>query len=199
MTLADAVAVDVVGGRRLDGRVATYVAFLRAINLGARRKFDKASIVSVTGAAGFSDVATHINTGNVRLTTRLRSRERVRDVLEEAYLADRGFEVPVSVLTPEELRQALADGQQLLAEMPAGWDGRAYASLLRDEPTPDGIAALEALSTEDERAVVRGRVAHLAVRGYGTSRMTNAPVEKHLGTATNRALSVLEQVVAKWC
>ncbi len=179
--------------------MADYVAFLRAINLGARRTFDKTAIVAATEAAGFADVATYLNTGNVRLSTRLRSRERVRDVLEAAYLADRGFAVPVAVLTPEELRQAVADGHELAATMPEGWDGRAYASLLRDDPTPAGTAALEACSTAEERAVVRGRVAHLAVRGYGTSRMTNALVERHVGVATNRALSVVEQVVARWC
>lgn len=179
--------------------MADYVAFLRAVNLGARRKFDKAAIVAATEGSGCTGVATHINTGNVRLSTRLRSRERVRDVLEAAYLADRGFAVPVAVLTPEELRQAVVDGHELLASMPAGWDGRAYASLLRDEPAPAGVAALEARSTDDERALVRGRVAHLTVRGYGTSQMTNIAVERHVGVATNRALSVLEQVVGKWC
>ncbi len=116
--------------------MADYVAFLRAINLGATRKFAKAAIVATTEGAGFTDVATYINTGNVRFTTRLRSRERVRDVLEAAYLADRGFEVPVSVLTPEELRQAVVDGREVRATMPENWDGRAYASLLRDEPSP---------------------------------------------------------------
>ncbi len=179
--------------------VADYVAFLRAINLGATRKFAKSAIVAATEGAGFTDVATHINTGNVRLTTRLRSRERVRDVLEAAYLADRGFEVPVSVLTPQELRQAVVDGHEVRATMPEDWDGRAYASLLRDEPSPEVVAALEACSTDDERAVVRGRVAHLMVRGYGTSRMTNVVVERRIGVSTNRALTVVEQVAERWC
>lgn len=191
--------MDVSGVTDLDGPVADYVAFLRAINLGANRTFDKAAIVAATEAAGCTGVDTHINTGNVRLTTRLRSRERLRDVLEAAYLADRGFAVPVAVLTPEELRQAVVDGHEVAATMPEGWDGRAYASLFREEPTPEGAAALEACSTDDERAVVRGRVAHLMVRGYGTSRMTNATVERRAGVSTNRALSVVEQVVTKWC
>ena len=43
----------------------TYVAFLRAINLGPNRKFAKADIVAATEAAGGTDVETYINTGNV--------------------------------------------------------------------------------------------------------------------------------------
>ncbi|HEV2798078.1 MAG TPA: DUF1697 domain-containing protein, partial [Nocardioides sp.] len=42
----------------------TYVAFLRAINLGRTRKFPKDAIKAATEAAGGSDVETYINTGN---------------------------------------------------------------------------------------------------------------------------------------
>ena len=55
----------------------TYVAFLRAINLGPTRKFPKADIVAAVEAAGGEDVATYINTGNVRVTLPLRSRAKV--------------------------------------------------------------------------------------------------------------------------
>ncbi|WP_052327756.1 DUF1697 domain-containing protein [Serinicoccus marinus] len=72
--------------------MATHVAFLRAINLGARRQFPKDDILRVTEEAGFQSVATYINTGNVRLETRRRSRARIEARLEAAYLADRGFE-----------------------------------------------------------------------------------------------------------
>ena len=85
--------------------MATYVAFLRAINLGATRKFPKDDIVAATEAAGFEDVATHINTGNVRLSTTMRSRARIEAALEAAYLADRGFEVPTIVYAGSELRE----------------------------------------------------------------------------------------------
>lgn len=179
--------------------MATYVVFLRAINLGARRKFAKEAILAATAAAGFTDVATYINTGNVRISTRLGSRERVRDVLEAAYLADRGFEVPVSVTTPAELGQVMADARTVRALLPEDWDGRSYVSFLREEPTAGGVAALEALSTDDEVARLHGRAAHLLVRSYGTSRMTNVAVERHVGVATARALTVVEAIVERWC
>ncbi len=178
--------------------MTTYVAFLRAINLGRNRQFGKDAIVAATRAAGFDGVATHINTGNVRLETRMRSAERVRDALEAAYLADRGFAVPVSLATPADLPGVVTRSRELVAAMGQGWDGRGYVSFLREDPTPDGAAALEALSTDDEVARVEGRVVHLLVRSYGTSRMTNAAVERHVGVATARAMTVVEAIVAKW-
>ena len=175
------------------------MAFLRAINLGARRRFAMDDLVRVTTGAGFADVATHLATGNVRVATRLRSPGRVAEVLEAAYLDDRGFAVPVVVLAPDELRGIVADAAEVRRLLPGEWPGRSYVSLLREEPDAGGVAALEACSTEDELVRVRGRAAHLLVRGYGTSRLTNVAVERHVGVATNRALTVLDTLVGRWC
>ena len=71
--------------------MATYIGFLRAINLGATRKFPKASIIKAVEDAGFTEVATHINTGNVRFDTTLRSRAKIEAALEKAFEAEAGL------------------------------------------------------------------------------------------------------------
>lgn len=93
----------------------TYIAFLRAINLGKHRKFPKDPLRAAVERAGFTGVETHINTGNVRLTTTMRSRARVEEALERSFVADRGFEVPTIVFTPRELTELTARGVQLLS------------------------------------------------------------------------------------
>ena len=112
-----------------DAVMATYIAFLRAINLGAKRKFPKDAIKAVVEGAGFTDVETYINTGNVRLDSSLRSRAKIEGALEEAFLDDRGFEVPTIVFTQKELA-AIADEAASF-----GHDGKHYVSLLKDAPT----------------------------------------------------------------
>ena len=174
----------------------TYVAFLRAINLGATRKFPKADIVAAVESTGATDVATHINTGNVRLTTSLRSRARVEQVLERAFAADRGFEVPTIAFTPEEIARIAADAD----EIGDGHEGRHYVSLLKQEPTAEGRAALEAAAGDGERAVVRGRAVHLLLGpAYHTARLGNDAVERALGVATNRNVTVIRTLAGKWC
>lgn len=174
----------------------TYAAFLRAINLGATRTFPRADIVAAVEAAGGTDVATYINTGNVRLTTAVRSRARVEEALERAFRADRGFAVPTIVFTLPELRE-IADDVEELGE---GHDGRHYVSLLKDEPTAAGRRALEQAGSDGERAVVRGRAVHLLLRGpaYRTASLTNATVEKHVGVATNRNATVIRTLAERW-
>lgn len=171
----------------------TYIAFLRAINLGARRKFPKDAIRAAAEAAGFTDVETYINTGNVRLTSRLRSRARVEAALEEAFAGAAGFDVPTIVLTPAELVAIAAEAEAF------GHSGRHYVSLLKAEPTADAVRQVEERSTAEEVAKVGGRAVHLLLgENYHEARLTNAVVEKSLGVATNRNLTVIRALADRW-
>ena len=174
----------------------TYIAFLRAINLGANRKFAKGDIVKATEAAGFTDVATHINTGNVRFTTSLRSRAKIEAALEKAYAEQAGFEVPTIVFTQAELREIVADAEKVAG----GHGGTHYVSLLKEKPTAATAKTLEDLGDDRDFARVRGRAVHLLLTDqYHQGRLTNAEVEKALGVATNRNLRVIRALVEKWC
>jgi uncharacterized protein (DUF1697 family) len=172
--------------------VTTYIAFLRAINLGATRKFPKEAIVAATEAAGFTDVATHINTGNVRLETRMRSRARIEEALETAYLADRGFEVPTIVYTADELRGIVEDADGF------DHDGKHYVWLLKEAPSATLRTQLEALSTDGERVGLSDRAVHLMLDGGYLDATLLRPIEKRIGITTNRNVTVLRALVARW-
>ncbi|MFC4785297.1 DUF1697 domain-containing protein [Nocardioides sp. MAHUQ-72] len=175
--------------------MATYIAFLRAINLGAKRKFPKDAIRAAVEAAGGTRVETYINTGNVRLDSSMRSRARLEAALEQAFLEDRGFEVPTIVFTPTELREIAEDAKRFAD----GHDGRHYVSLLKEEPTAAAVAKLEAAGAAGEVARVGGRAVHLLLGAeYHTATLTNTIVEKHLGVATNRNLTVVATLAERW-
>ncbi len=173
----------------------THLAFLRAINLGARRKFSKDAIRTACEEAGFTDVETYINTGNVRVTSSLRSRAKVEAALEAAFVEAAGFEVPTIVFTPPELARIGADAEELNAERELA---RHYVLLLK-EPVADA-AAVEALSTDDHCAAVRGRACHLLLGpSYQAGGVDPLRVEKLIGIATNRNVNVVTTLVKKWC
>lgn len=177
--------------------MATYVAFLRAINLGARRKFPMAGLRACLEAAGLADVETYINTGNVRFGSRMRSTGRVAAFLEETFLADRGFEVPTVVFTPAELRAVYADAMAL--EQPVAGECRRYVTLLRDDPDATAAAAVDALSFEGEAARVIGRAVHVwLTNGVQGARLDNARLERALGVATTRDLKVIATLAERW-
>lgn len=173
--------------------MATYIAFLRAINLGATRKFPKADIVAAVEEAGGAEVETYINTGNVRFDHTLRSRAKIEAALEKAFLDSRGFEVPTIVFTPKELT-AIAEHAESF-----GHDGRHYVSLLKKAPTEAQVEKVHALGSADEVAKVGGRAVHLLLgANYHEAKLTNAAIEKHLGVATNRNLTVISALAEKW-
>ncbi len=173
----------------------THLAFLRAINLGAKRKFPKDAIKAACESAGFTDVETYINTGNVRVTSSLRSRAKVESALEDAFLDTAGFEVPTIVFTQKEFAEIGKDAEELYAERELA---RHYVLLLK-EPVKDA-AAVEALSTDDHRAVVRGRACHLLLgSSYEAGGVDPLRVEKLVGVATNRNHKVVTALAEKWC
>jgi uncharacterized protein (DUF1697 family) len=172
----------------------TYIAFLRAINIG-KRKFSKDAIVAACEAAGCTDVETYINTGNVRLTTPLRSRAKVEAALESAFEEAAGFDVATIVLTPAELRQIAVEASAIGKDH----SGLHYVSLLKEEPSASAVAKLDGAGKDGERAVVGGRAVHLLLgKDYHTAKLSNAVVEKHLGVATNRNLNVIRTLAEKW-
>jgi uncharacterized protein (DUF1697 family) len=178
--------------------VPTYLAFLRAINLGAKRVFPKDDIRRAVEGAVFEDVATHLNTGNVRFTSPMRSRERIEAALEREFLADRGFEVPAIVFSATEFAALAAEARDLSAVRPGL--ARHYIYLMKDEPTAEVAARVEATSGPLGEMVVRGRAAHaLLGPGYEDGTVDPLRAAKLLGVATNRNLSVVSGLAERWC
>lgn len=178
--------------------MATYLAFLRAINLGAKRVFPKDDIRRVVESVGFEDVATHINTGNVRFESRMRSRQRIEKTLEAAFAADRGFEVPTIVFSTAEFREVARQTRELDDANPGL--ARHYVYLLKDELTAAQIADVEARASDKGRMVVRGRAAHALLEpGYQDGTVDPLGAASRLGVATNRNASVVLALAEKWC
>lgn len=176
------------------GRVPAYVAFLRAINLGRTRKVPMASLRGWLAEAGFEGVQTHIQTGNLLLGTRLRSRAKVEATVE-GMLAERvGFKVPTIAYRPAELAQVYAAATRL--EVNAT---RRYVTFLKQDPDPGLTETLDAWAAPGEGARVVGRSVYWWIDHPSQDAvMSNARVERQLGVATTRDLKVVRTLVEKW-
>ena len=176
--------------------MATWIVFLRAVNVG-RRSYPMAELRQALVAAGFTDVETHIQTGNVRLCSSLRSRAGLEAAVEKVLEADRGFEVAVVALTPAELTVLAADVENLSPVDPL--NGGHYVSLLKAAPTAAATETIEVDPPDRERLVVRGRCVHLLYdKPYHEAKRSNAAVERAMGVATNRNAKVIRALAQKW-
>jgi uncharacterized protein (DUF1697 family) len=136
-------------------------------------------------AAGYEDVATHIQTGNVLFRTAARSAEKVAVAFEKAVEADLGFATAVMIRTASQLTAALDANPFPDADPKA-----LHIAFLREAPAAT-VEALTAPDGPDELEVI-GREVHLHYPdGMGRSKMSGAWIEKRLGvpaTARNRTV-----------
>lgn len=174
-----------------------YVAFLRAVNVGGR--FVKmAELRAALESAGFAGVETHIQSGNVAVTSPRRSTAKVAAEMGGVLTDWAGFDIPCIVRTPAELT-ALLDEVEAVPPLLDGTTKRYLA--IADGPVPPAAAeVLDAWSTDGERArVVTGAVLAELGKGFHTSTLTNARIEKLTGrTTTWRDLGVVRAVAEKW-
>jgi uncharacterized protein (DUF1697 family) len=180
--------------------VPTFIAFLRAVNVG-KRQYPMTELREALTAVGFEDVATHIQTGNVLLRTSMRSRAKVVAALETAMLEDRGFAVPVVLMTAAELAETYEEAQVFAREFTAqGNEVKGhYLTLLAEPPSRALAKAVEARSEPKEEVRVGTRAVHLLLaKPYHEASTSNAEVERHLGVATTRNLTVITKLVEKW-
>jgi uncharacterized protein (DUF1697 family) len=183
------------GGRCQTGDVATYVVFLRAINLGKHRRVPMAELVDCLGEAGCTDLATHLATGNVRLAAAARSWAAVERTVEQACRERFGFEVPAIAYTTTEVA-ALVDEAEGLGVT----EVHRYVTLLKEPVPADAAVELDAWSAPGEGARVGTRAVHWwSEHGTQGSRMGNELLARRLGPATTRTLRVVSTVSQKWC
>ncbi len=174
--------------------MSTYVAFLRAINLGARRRVPMAKLSEVLERAGFEDVSTHLATGNVRLESRRRSTAGVEDAVEQALLSEFGFEVPTVALTLDDLHRIVEQVDEVVPDVK-----RTYVTLLKQEPPAGLVHDLDSWSAQGEGAKVGHRsVLWWADHDMHQGTLANDVVEKQLGVATTRTTKVIRTVHDKW-
>ena len=86
----------------------TYIALLRAVNVGGTGKLPMSELRRLCEAAGFRDVRTYIASGNVVFRTAA-SPHRAKAALEQQLQAYAGKPVGVVLRTPAELASVLDD------------------------------------------------------------------------------------------
>jgi uncharacterized protein (DUF1697 family) len=94
-----------------------WVAFLRGVNLGARNKVPMEHLRKRLVAAGYDDVQTYIQSGNVLFTKQAKDRAALARKLERTIEDEFGVTSRVALRTFDELRKiALDQGMRTLLQ-----------------------------------------------------------------------------------
>lgn len=133
--------------------MATQIALLRGINLGANRRIAMGELRELLTDLGYGDVRTLLQSGNIVLDTRL-GPEKLARTLERQIADGTGVDPAVVVRSRDELaevveRNPLGD----VADDPK----RHTVYFLSGEPDADAVRALESEDVAPEAVVVAGR------------------------------------------
>ena len=162
--------------------MSTYIALLRAINLGPRNRVAMADLRDLVTRLGFGNVQSLLQSGNLVFESDARSAAQLEGVLERDAKRRLGLETDWFV-------RSARDWQSLIARNPFPADAaRDPAHLLvvclKDAPAARQVKALQSAVTGREVVRAVGQQAYIVYPdGIGRSRVTSALIERMLGTS----------------
>jgi uncharacterized protein (DUF1697 family) len=133
--------------------MARHVVLLRGINIGSRNRVAMPALRDALEEAGFKDVQTYLQSGNVVLESRAKP-ETVRKKVEELIQDRFGLEIAVVVRTRAELAAVVKRNPHAkVATNP-----KAYQVTFLEQKLPaKTVRELEEAAAPDEQVVVSGR------------------------------------------
>ena len=165
--------------------MARYVALLRGVNLGPKRRVPMAELRALLEELGYADVRTLLQSGNVGLSSG-KSAKAVREELEAAIAERFGVETDVVLRTRAEL-EALVEANPLrkIADDPK----RLQVWFLDGKPKAAAAKSLAAEDVSPEALVVAGKEIHVwhadGIRRSPASKAIERAELGVIGTARN--------------
>lgn len=175
-----------------------YVAFLRAINVGGHQVVKMSDLRSLFEAAGFANVETYIQSGNVIFESQDQKTEALELRIESQLRRALGYPV-TTFLRPLQEIVKIAERAPFGA-IDAAADERLYVAFVKEAPSAEAGRRLIALGNNvDEFHIHRREVYWLQRRQRGVSRFSGATLEKTLETlVTVRNQATITAVAAKF-
>lgn len=176
--------------------MVTYIAFLRAINVGGRF-ITMVDLRAGLSHKGFGNVESQIQSGNLRFTSSLRSAAKVELAVENALDEICGFTVRTIVRTPAQLGELTSYGAGLAS--PLEGEVRRYVTFLKDDPDDELVELVNGWDVPGERAHVNGREVYVwFTHPSHEAKLSNARIERRGVVATTRDWKVVSALGEKW-
>jgi uncharacterized protein (DUF1697 family) len=177
--------------------VPRYVALLRGINVGRAKRVAMADLRELLGELGYTDVRTHLNSGNVVLTGDEAAAAEHGGRIAAAITDRLGLDVRCVVLTNDELC-AIVDGHPFADVATDG--SRMMAHVLAEAPDPALLAEYDPIALDPDNSRLGERVIYQwCPDGVLAAPPVGGFAQKHLGipvTARNwNTMTKLAQLI----
>jgi len=173
----------------------TYVALLRGINVGGKRKIPMAGLRPLISSLGFEDVVTYVQSGNVVFRSPTGDGRDITSRIEQRIADVFGIDVAVLLRTTAELEEIAESNPFLAKEADLS---RLHVVFLNGVPGADAVSQLDPNRSPPDEFRLHGREIYLRLpNGAGRSKLTIDYFERRLGVgATARNWNTLTKLVA---
>ena len=175
-------------------QIARQIVLLRGVNLGSRNRIPMPALRGTLTEAGFEDVRTYLQSGNVVLSSKAPP-ETVARESERLIASSFGLDIEVVVRSRDELAKIVR--RDPLGEVAVN-PKRYQVSFLAGKLPPEVMRKLEAAAAPEERLVVAGREVYAwHPEGVARSRLWALLAGRGLGvTATARNWTTVTALLA---
>ena len=171
--------------------MATYVAFLRGVNLGPNNKISMPALRAMAEDLGYTDVATYINSGNLIISSPKKAatvEREIADAIKDTF----GRPIDVAVRTPAQLKKLLAENPY-----PDGNPSQVTVAFLTKAPAADAKQKVAAVAKDYEPFTFSGQQVYVNYsQGIGKSKLAERFSAIIGVSSTVRNIRTLEKVLA---
>jgi uncharacterized protein (DUF1697 family) len=163
--------------------MAQYIALLRGINVSGQKKIPMAELRELLSKIGLENVQTYIQSGNVIFQSLENDKTLLEQLIHNAIKSHFGFEVPILVLQPKELKQIFND-----CPFEQEKKQNSYFMMLYSRADKDLVDVVSQLSYKNEEFKITNNAIYFYCSvGYGKAKLGNNFFERKLKvTATAR-------------
>jgi uncharacterized protein (DUF1697 family) len=174
--------------------VATYIALLRAVNVGGRKPVAMAALRSLATDIELTNPRTLLQSGNLVFGSEARAGE-IETLLETEAQKRLGLDTTFFVRSAREWQAVIA--RNPFPKDAARDPSHLVVMFLKHAPASSAVAALRTAIKGSEVVRAHARHAYLVYPdGIGTSRLTTAVIERNLGTGTGRNWNTVRKLAA---
>jgi uncharacterized protein (DUF1697 family) len=171
--------------------VATYVTFLRGVNLGPTNKISMPELRAMPEGLGYTDVATYINSGNLIISSTKKAatvEREISDAIKETF----GRPIDVTVRTPAQPDKILAENPY-----PDGNPSQVTVAFLTKTPAAEAKDKLAAVAKDYEPFTFFGQQVYVNYsKGIGRSKLAEKFSDIIGVSSTVRNIRTVQKVLA---
>lgn len=155
-----------------------FIPLFRGINVSGQKQIKMSTLKLLFEELRFDNVETYIQSGNVIFSAREKSIKKLEDKISSAIKSKFGFDVQITVLTPEAIGHVIQSNPFLKKKKDTD---ELYVIFISDFPSIENVKKLEELNYSPEEYVIDRKFIYLFVpNGYGKAKLNNNFFENKL-------------------